>query len=153
MTYFHHFFQTIPGVLALNLFYSAWPNSLSKSPPNVFWLSWSKIICVDTGHLHILYTAILPLTDKKIPSEMEVAPRYNCWKLLTLLILLTLFDTVRHCWLDLKWVVISYKFVLFQFSSRKDQLRAEMPFGKWLSHGCLGVFSNWLSKRVSKSIF
>ena len=63
----------------------------------------------------------------KIPSEMEVAPRYNCW----------------HCshW----WVIISYMFVLFQFSNGKDQLRAEMPFGKWLSHGCLGVFSNWLS--------
>ena len=51
--------------IALNLFYSAWPNSLSKSPPNVFWLSWSKIICVDNGHLYIFCnTAILPLTDK-----------------------------------------------------------------------------------------
>ena len=32
---------------------------------------------------------------KKIPSEMEVAPRYNCWHCSTL------FDTVRHCWHDI----------------------------------------------------
>ena len=70
--------------------------------------------------------------EKKIPSEMELAPRYNCWH-----------------W----WVIISYMFVLFQFSNGKEQLRAEMPFGKWLSYGCLGVFSNWLSKKASKSIF
>ena len=66
-----HLIHPASKSIALNLFYSAWPNSLSKSPPNVFWLSWSKIICVDTGHLHILYTAILPLTDKKTMLVMH----------------------------------------------------------------------------------
>jgi len=32
------------------------------------------------GSLCLFYFAIMPLwhSDKKIPSEMEVAPRYNC---------------------------------------------------------------------------
>ena len=86
----------------------------------------------------------------KIPSEMEVAPRYNYWHCWHCWHCSTLLDTV-----DMTYNEYSFHTHLScsNFSNRKDQLRAEMPFGKWLSHGCLGVFSNWLSKRVSKSIF
>ena len=66
---------------------------LALSRPFLFtWRSWQPLYMVPTGKRVSTLNRCCPLQNPKIPSEMEVAPRYNLklLTLLTLLILLTL---------------------------------------------------------------
>ena len=52
------------------------------------------------GAQHRLDIIAEPPFGLKVPSEMEVAPHYNCWHCWHCWHCSTLFDTVRHCWHD-----------------------------------------------------
>ena len=68
-----------------------WSKNKKQTRPKAVQLTkpWEKKTFLRQNHLIIVIRA-----DKKIPSEMEVAPRYNCWHCWHCWHCSTLFDTV-----------------------------------------------------------
>ena len=120
----------------ISIFYShLWPCSM---PPKL--CEWNH--CENIVQNFYIVCLTKTKTKTKIPSEMEVAPRYNCWHCWH----------CWHCWLCWHcW-----------------QCGCQGVFSNWMSHAefqenflidcrtqvsSQRVFSNWLSHMVSRSIF